>query len=109
MKYGCIIFRNNRKTCLNFTAFLLAISKKLMMKIKDPVRSRNLNRISYACLFDISNDVDTQWMNYYMKFGLLTRRLTDENYNNLIENNNEEKNDFWNFMRSSSYCRINIC
>ena len=35
--------------------------------------------------------------------------VTDENYNNLIENNNEEKNDFWNFMRSSSYCRINIC
>ena len=86
MKYGCIIFRNNRKTCLNFTAFLPAISKKSMMKIKDPVRSRNLNRISYACLFDISNDVDTQWMNYYMKFGLLTRRLTDENYNPQIRN-----------------------
>ena len=29
--------------------------------------------------------------------------------NKEIENNNEEKNDFWNFMRSSSYCRINIC
>ena len=43
------------------------------MKFKDAVRAWNLNRKPYACLLDISNEVDTQisgWMNYYMIFGM---------------------------------------
>ena len=62
----------NRKTGQNFTAFLPAISKKSMKRIKEAVRAWNLNRKTFACLLDISNEVDTQisgWMNYYMKFG----------------------------------------
>ena len=62
----------NRKTGQNFTAFLPAISKKSMKRIKEAVRAWKLNRKTFACLLDISNEVDTQisgWMNYYMKFG----------------------------------------
>ena len=62
----------NRKTGQNFTAFLPAISKKSMKRIKESVRAWKLNRKTFACLLDISNEVDTQisgWMNYYMKFG----------------------------------------
>ena len=62
----------NRKTGQNFTAFLPAMSKKSMMKIKETVRSWKLNCKTYACLLGISNEVDAQisgWMNYYMKFG----------------------------------------
>ena len=43
-----------------------------MKKIKEAVRAWKLNRKTFACLLDISNEVDTQisgWMNYYMKFG----------------------------------------
>lgn len=62
----------NRKTGQNFTAFLPAISKKSMKRIKEAVRAWKLNHKTFACLLDISNEVDTQisgWMNYYMKFG----------------------------------------
>lgn len=62
----------NRKPGQNFTAFLPAISKKSMKRIKEAVRAWNLNRKTFVCLLDISNEVDTQisgWMNYYMKFG----------------------------------------
>ena len=62
----------NRKTGQNFTAFLPAISKKSMKRIKEAIRAWKLNRKTFACLLDISNEVDTQisgWMNYYMKFG----------------------------------------
>jgi len=62
----------NRKTGQNFTAFLPAISKKSMKRIKEAVRAWKLNRKTFACLLDISNEVDTQisgWMNYYMVFG----------------------------------------
>lgn len=43
-----------------------------MKRIKEAVRAWKLNRKTFACLLDISNEVDTQisgWMNYYMKFG----------------------------------------
>ena len=43
-----------------------------MKRIKEAVRAWKLNRKTFACLLDISTEVDTQisgWMNYYMKFG----------------------------------------
>ncbi len=43
-----------------------------MKRIKEAIRAWKLNRKTFACLLDISNEVDTQisgWMNYYMKFG----------------------------------------
>ena len=45
---------------------------RLPWRIKEAVKAWKLNRKTFACLLDISNEVDTQisgWMNYYMKFG----------------------------------------
>ena len=50
----------NRKTGQNFTAFLPALSKKLMKRIIEAVRAWKLNRKTFACLLDMSNEVDTQ-------------------------------------------------
>lgn len=61
----------NRKTGQNFTAFLPAISNKSMKRIKEAIRAWKLNRKTFACLLDISTEVDTQisgWMNYFVPY-----------------------------------------
>lgn len=61
----------NRKTGQNFTAFLPAISNKSIKRIKEAIRAWKLNRKTFACLLDISTEVDTQisgWMNYFVPY-----------------------------------------
>ncbi|NLX65359.1 MAG: hypothetical protein GXZ19_01030 [Bacteroidales bacterium] len=55
-----------------FTAFLPAISKKSVLRIKTEIRSWNLNGQIYKSLQDIAVDIEPivrGWITYHSKFG----------------------------------------
>lgn len=62
----------NSKTGQVFTAFLPAISKKSMMRIKTEIRSWNLNRRLQIGIEQIAKNIGPKvrgWLNYYSPFG----------------------------------------